>query len=71
MSTTNEEYIWECLYRRIKNAYGTAGLIGNLYAESGLRPNILEGKYKNKLGFTSESYTKAVDEGTYSNFVHD
>lgn len=66
-----EKYIWEYLHERIGNAYGTAGLIGNLYAESGLRADNLEGKYERKLGFTDESYTKAVNDGTYTNFVHD
>ena len=71
MAYEKEKFIWEYLYKRIGNAYGTAGLIGNLYAESGLRADDLEGKYERKLGFTDESYTKAVNDGTYTNFVHD
>lgn len=38
----NEEKIWNFLYGEIQNKYGVAGLMGNLYAESGLRPNNLE-----------------------------
>ena len=38
---TNEEKIWNFLQNAINNKYGTAGLMGNLYAESGLRPNNL------------------------------
>ena len=53
------------------NPYGVAGLMGNLYVESKLNSAFLEGKYSRNLGMTSDEYTKAVDDGTYSNFVHD
>ena len=33
-----EEKIYNFLYGRIKNAFGVSGLMGNLYAESGLVP---------------------------------
>ena len=33
-----EEKIWNFLREKIINEYGTAGLMGNLYAESGLNP---------------------------------
>jgi len=36
--SNNEEKIWNYLYNNIKNNYGVAGLMGNLYAESGLCP---------------------------------
>lgn len=67
----NEEKIWNFLYSHIKNAYGTAGLMGNLYAESALRPNNLQDVFEKKLGYTDESYTNAVDSGRYSGFVRD
>lgn len=38
-ATNNEKAIWDYLYGKIGNAYGVAGLMGNLYAESALRPN--------------------------------
>lgn len=66
-----EKYIWDHLYQRIGNPYGTAGLMGNLYAESGLRSNNLEGKYEKRFGMTDNEYTDGVDNGTYTNFVHD
>ena len=50
---------------------GIAGLMGNMYAESGLRANNLQQIYEKSLGMTDETYTKAVDNGTYTNFVHD
>lgn len=69
--STTEQKIWNFLKRKGLNDYGTAGLIGNLYAESGLRSTNLQNSYEKKLGFTDESYTKAVDDGSYGNFVKD
>lgn len=68
---TNEERIWNYLKAAGLNDYGTAGLMGNLYAESALNPKNLQGSYEKKLGFTDESYTAAVDSGSYGNFVKD
>lgn len=45
--------------------------MGNLNAESGLRPNNLQDTYNQSLGLSDEEYTKRVDNGTYTNFVHD
>lgn len=66
-----EEKIWNYLLSNIGNKFGTAGLMGNLYAESGLQPNNMENAYEKKLGYNDSSYTNAVDNGTYTNFVHD
>lgn len=66
-----EATIWKFLYGKLGNAYGTAGLMGNLYAESGLRPTNLQNTYEKKLGYTDTAYTAAVDSGTYDNFVRD
>lgn len=63
--------IWEFLMEKIKNECGVAGLMGNLYAESGLKPDILQHTYKKKLGFDDSSYTHAVDSNSYNNFVRD
>ena len=67
----NEKTIWEYLMELIKNPYGVAGLMGNLYAESGLDPQNLQNSYEKKLGHTNASYTQAVDNGEYTNFVND
>lgn len=67
----DNKYIWDYLYSKIGNAYGTAALMGNLYAESGLNPINMENQYERKLGYTDTTYTEAVDNGTYNNFVHD
>lgn len=69
----NKSYIWNFFLSDIKNEYGVAGLMGNLQAESGLLPNNLENAYEQTLGYTDETYTNAVDNGTYSesSFVND
>ena len=63
--------VWDTLMEAIDNPYGVAGLIGNLYAESGLNPLNLQGSFESKLGYTDGSYTQAVDEGTYHKFITD
>lgn len=68
---TNEEKIWNYLKGAGLNDYGIAGLMGNLYAESGLVPNNLQNTYEKSLGYTDEEYTVAVDKGTYGNFIKD
>ncbi len=70
-ATNNEKAIWDYLYGKIGNAYGVAGLMGNLYAESALRPNNLQNTYEKSLGLTDAQYTAAVDDGSYTNFVKD
>lgn len=70
-TTDNEKTIWDYLYSKIGNAYGVAGLMGNLYAESALRPNNLQNTYEKSLGLTDVQYTAAVDDGSYTNFVKD
>ena len=66
-----EKQIWDFLKAEGFNDFGVAGLMGNLLAESGLRPNNMEDQYQSKLGYNDESYTRAVDNGTYTNFVKD
>lgn len=70
-SGSPEEVIWDFLRWKGLNPFAIAGLMGNLFAESGLKSNILENIYKKSLNMTDESYTKGVDTGTYTNFVRD
>lgn len=63
--------IWDYLYDKIKNKYGVAGMMGNLYEESRLKPVDLEKKYREEFGMTSEEYTKAVDNKSYKKFTTD
>ena len=71
IGSTNEERIWNYLKSQGLNDCGAAGLMGNLYAESGLIPTNLQNSYEKKLGYTDAAYTAAVDSGAYSNFVRD
>lgn len=70
---TNEEIIWDFLFKWIKNAYGTAGLMGNIRAESALKPTNLQDRYETSLKMSDEEYTAAVDNGSYpsSRFIND
>lgn len=67
----NEQKIWNYLMTHFKNKYGVAGLMGNIKAESALSPINLQDSFEPKLGFNDQSYTNAIDNGTYTNFVHD
>lgn len=67
----NDQFIWDFLKKEGFNDYGVSGLMGNLQAESGLLPNNLQNTFNSKLGLSDEEYTKRVDNGTYTNFVHD
>ena len=67
----DEKTIWNYLMGKIGNAYGVAGLMGNLYAESALKSNNLQQTYEKSLGYTDATYTAAVDNGSYDNFVKD
>ena len=68
---TNDEKIWNYLKSNGFNEFGTAGLMGNLYAESGLKPTNLQNSSEKKLRLTDDTYTAAVDNGDYQNFVKD
>lgn len=63
--------IYQKLKAAIGNDYGVFGLMGNLKAESNLQANNLQNTYSKKFGMTDEEYTKAVDDGSYTNFVKD
>ncbi len=67
----NSEIVWDYWYYKTGNAKGVAGLMGNINAESGFRANNLQGSYERGLGMSDETYTAAVDNGTYQNFVKD
>ena len=67
----NEQKIWTTLLSCGFSKQGVAGLMGNLYAESMLNPKNLQNTFEKKLGYTDATYTTAVDNGTYKNFVYD
>lgn len=45
-------------------------LMGNIWAESGIRANNLQNSFEKRLG-SDEEYTRKVDDGSYTNFVRD
>lgn len=69
---TNEESCYNYLTKvmGLKSA-AACGILSNFYHESNYKPNNLQNVYEKSLGFTDESYTEAVDNGSYNNFVHD
>lgn len=69
--SSTERTIWNFFIVKGMSPAGAAGLMGNLYAESGLDPQNLQNSYEKRLGFTNATYTAAVDSGSYSNFVRD
>ena len=71
MQSIRDRRIWDVLLGRIGNRYGAAALMGNLYAESELRPDVLEYQYHEELGLDSREYTEAVDSGRYEDFIKD
>ena len=66
-----QQQIWNYLLEITNNAYAAAGLMGNLYAESGLSPTNLQDACEASLGYEDGTYTEAVDSGTYSGFASD
>ena len=66
-----EKQIWDFLKSKNLNNFAVAGIMGNLRAESALSPINLQNSFEKKLGYTDSTYTQAVDNGIYSNFVTD
>lgn len=76
MAITDAKYaekIWYYFSVIIGNDYGVAGIMGNLYAESGLNPMNVQDSYNKSLGLTDKEYTTYVDNGVIkrSTFNHD
>lgn len=71
---TSQETIKYLYNRFIKNGTtieGACALLGNIEAESGFVANNLQDSYNTSLKMSDAEYTKAVDNGTYTNFVRD
>lgn len=70
--TGNEIKIYKYLTENMGlNCAAACGVLANFEAESAFRPNNLQSSYERALGFTDDTYTAAVDDGTYCNFVKD
>lgn len=66
---SDAQYIWSFLVTVIGNEYGVAGLMGNMYAESGLlsfRVQYRSGESYAQNIARSHQYTSDVDDGTIS-----
>lgn len=67
----NEQRIFDFFAGKGFTAAGIFGMLGNIRDESGGNPRNLQNSYEKKLGYTDDSYTEAVDAGTYKNFARD
>ena len=61
----NDEIIWDFFKSKGLNDFAVAGLMGNLKAESNLRPDNLQNSFEGRLGSDAE-YVKKIDSGRYS-----
>ena len=70
-NTDIAKVIWDQLYKEIKNPFGVAALMGNLFAESSLNPMCMTGK--NAKGIDPDTYVTDVSKGkiTSEQFAHD
>lgn len=68
---TNTESVCLTLKESGASVQGIAGMMANINHESGFNSMNLENSYEAKLGYNDQTYTTAVDIGTYNNFVND
>lgn len=79
---STSKQVWDFLRSKGFSEYATAGIMGNIWAESGMKSTNLENYYEWSLGYNDDSYTRAVDNyikgikptagiSVYKNFVHD
>ena len=66
-----EKQMFDFLVTGGLSEHGAAVLLGHFQAESGLNSRNLQNSFQKKLGHTDDSYTEAVDNGTYGNFDRD
>lgn len=66
-----EKVVWDFLKSKKLNDFAIAGVMGNLYGESKLNSKNLQQSFEKKLNHTDETYTSAVDSGSYTNFIND
>ena len=66
-----EKDIWDFFSGKGFPPAAVAGIMGNLCAESALKPNNMEDKFEEAKGYTDATYTMAVDSGQYNRFSED
>lgn len=62
---------WDFFSSRLNNDFATAGILGNIQAESAYNSMNVQDSCEKKLGMNDVQYTIAVDSGTYKNFAKD
>ncbi len=50
---------------------GVAAIMGYLYYQSGLNPEIYDQAKHKKIGLTNEEYIRKTNDGSYKNFIND
>ena len=70
-SAANERKVWNYSKENGLTDAGAAGLMGNLYCESGIESVIYEWSHHGSIGLTNEQYVARVNSGQYTNFVND
>ena len=68
---TNTQTVCLTLKQSGASDNGIAGVMSNINFESGFLSTNLENKYEQILGYNDQSYTAAVDNGSYNNFAND
>lgn len=63
--TAEITYIWNFLRSLGYSEYATAGIMGNMQAESGFIPCNLENTRNTKWGISDEEYTASIDNGSW------
>ena len=69
--TTAQERAWNFFCAKGLSHYAVSGVMASIRAESGFNPRNLQNSCEKKSGYTDETYTAAVDNGSYGNFVRD
>lgn len=67
---SNEVVIWNFLKSKGFNDFATAGIIGNMFAESSLQSNNLQNTFNTKYNLNDRDYTSKIDNGLMD-FVND
>ena len=67
---TNTQTVCLTLKQSGASDNGIAGVMSNINFESGFLSTNLENKYEQILGYNDQSYTAAVDNGSYNNFAN-
>lgn len=72
-NATYEDDIYDYLIKSGYNVAAACGIMANIEGESGLRPDNLQNSYETSLGMDDVTYTKAVNNKTYTKeqFVND